>query len=97
MLSYFALFILISLFVIQIRMFNNLCKHLAKKYPEQWHALSKNTLGSDIGGNLNESLKSGFFSTIDDTKLRRFNRFKQFNMYACVVIGVTGLVTAYYH
>jgi len=78
-------------------MFNNLRKHLAKKYPEQWQMLSTNTLGSNIGGSFNESLKNGFFSTIDDTKLRRFNRFKQFNMYACVVIGVAGLLTAYYY
>jgi len=97
MLSYLPLLILIILFVIQIRMFNSLCKHLAKKHPEQWQALSKNTLGNDIGGNLNESLKSGFFSTIDDQKLRRFNLLKQFNICACVAIGVMGIVTAFYY
>lgn len=97
MLSYLPLLMLIILFVIQIRMSNNLYKHLAKKYPKQWQALSKNTLGNDVRGNLGESLKHGFFSTINDQKLRRFNQFKRFNICTCVAIGVAGLINAYYY
>ncbi|WP_404342018.1 hypothetical protein [Pseudoalteromonas mariniglutinosa] len=73
-------------------MFTNFCQHLAEKYPEQWHALSKNALGNNIRGDLNKSLSDGFFSTIADPKLQRF---KQFNLYACVVVGVVGLIVAY--
>lgn len=92
---YIATLIIVLLYIIQVRCYNNLCKHLQKHYPNEWRALSKNTLGGDIEGNFEESLRSGFFSTLKDPKLQRFQKFKQINIIVCCIIGIAGVVLAY--
>ena len=78
------IFISILIFV-QIKKFKDLCKYLSYTFPEEWKKLSHNSLGSSqwsvTNANLSESLKTGFFSTVVDGKIRQFKKFRLFNMY----------------
>ncbi|MGS0537209.1 hypothetical protein [Pseudoalteromonas sp. SaAl2] len=93
-------FILIfALFIIQNRKYNALLTHLAQAYPTQWEQLTQNTLGdtsrSTLTANFNESLKNGFFSTLDDPKVSQFKKLKTINMTICFALAVLGLTIAY--
>ena len=82
--SLVLLFIFTAMLMIQIRQFNRLCKHLAAKFPEEWEKLSRNPMGlansSVCNANFAESLKSGFFSTVQDPKLQNFLKLKRLNI-----------------
>jgi hypothetical protein len=82
--SFLALIFISVLLFIQIKMFKNLCAYLSEKYPEEWKKIENNRMGgsawSATTANFNESLKSGFFATISDTKIDQFTKFKSFNL-----------------
>ncbi|MDN3378509.1 MULTISPECIES: hypothetical protein [unclassified Pseudoalteromonas] len=93
-------FILIcALFIIQNRKYNALLTHLAQTHPTQWEQLAQNTLGDTshcaVAANFNESLKNGFFSTLDDPKISQFKKLKTINMTICFALTVLGLTIAY--
>ncbi|USE69579.1 hypothetical protein CTT31_10715 [Pseudoalteromonas maricaloris] len=74
------------LLFIQIKMYKNLCKHLARLYPEEWHKLTKHTLGTSqwslLNATVSESLKTGFFSTVSDNKVKTYIQFRKYNLVA---------------
>lgn len=94
-----AFILICALFIIQNRKYNALLTYLEQTYPTQWEQLAKNTLGdtsrSAIAANLNESLKSGFFSTLDDPKISQFKKLKTISMTICFALAVLGLTIAY--
>ena len=82
--SFIPLFLISILIFLQIKKFRDMCKYLSFTYPEEWEKLSRNSLSvsqwSVTSANLNESLKTGFFSTVADEKIRQFKRFRLINM-----------------
>ncbi|MGO2128842.1 MAG: hypothetical protein ACTH4U_08890 [Pseudoalteromonas prydzensis] len=82
-----AFILICALLIIQNRKYNALLAHLAQTYPIQWEQLAQNTLGdtsrSAVAANFNESLKNGFFSTLDDPKISQFKKLKTINMTIC--------------
>ena len=94
-----AFILICALFIIQNRKYNALLTHLSQTYPAQWEQLAKNTLGdtsrSAIAANFHESLKSGFFSTLDDPKINQFKRLKTINMTVCSALAALGFTISY--
>ena len=92
------IFISIVVFV-QIKKFKDMCKYLSYTYPEEWEKLSHTSLGASqwsvTNANLSESLKTGFFSTVADEKVRRFEKFRLFNMYLMGAVVLLQLALAY--
>lgn len=80
-------------------MFKNLCVYLSEKYPEEWKKLENNRMGgsawSAATANFNESLKSGFFSTINDAKIDQFAKFKSFNLALMGLVIIAQLLLAF--
>jgi len=76
-----------------------MCKYLSYTYPEEWEKLSHTSLGASpwsvTNANLSESLKTGFFSTVADEKVRRFEKFRLFNMYLMGAVVLLQLALAY--
>lgn len=76
--------IVTMLLLAQVNMYKNLCRHLAVSYPEAWAELSKNSLGTSLwsitNANVSESLKTGYFSTVEDSKIEAFLRFRRFSL-----------------
>lgn len=68
------------LYLVLIKKFKNLCNYLASAYPEEWEKLSRNSMGTSKGAairvNLEESLKSGYFSTLTDEKVIKFQNHR---------------------
>ena len=96
----FILLIFISMLVfVQIKKFKDMCKYLSYTYPEEWEKLSHTSLGgsqwSVTNASLSESLKTGFFSTVADEKVRRFEKFRLFNMYLMGAVVLLQLALAY--
>ncbi len=87
------------LIFVQIKKFKDMCKYLSSAYPEEWEKLSHNSLGvsqwSITNANLSESLKTGFFSTVADEKIRRFEKFRLLNMYLMGAVVLAHLVLAF--
>lgn len=83
--SSIPLIILSALVFFQIKKFKDMCRHLSAAYPEEWEKLSRNAMGgskwSVTNANLSESLKTGFFSTVADEKIAKFEKFKSVNIY----------------
>ena len=94
-----AFILMCALLIIQNRKYNALLTYLAQAYPTQWEQLAQNTLGdtsrSAVAANFNESLKCGFFSTIDDPQISQFKKLKTINMTICFALAVLGLTIAY--
>ena len=94
-----AFILIFALLIIQNRKYNALLAHLAQTYPSQWEPLTQNTLSdtsrSAISANLHESLKNGFFSTIDDTEISQFKKLKTINTYICGALAALGFTIAY--
>lgn len=93
-----VVFIAVLIFI-QIKKFKDMCKYLSATYPEEWQKLSHNSLGSSqwsvTNANLSESLKTGFFSTVADEKIKRFEQFRKFNMYLMGAVVLLQLALAY--
>ncbi|WP_338363352.1 hypothetical protein [uncultured Pseudoalteromonas sp.] len=97
--SFIPLVLISILIFVQIKKYKDMCKYLSNTYPEEWEKLSRNSLGTSplsvANANLSESLKTGFFSTINDEKVKRFEKFRLINMYVMGVIVFIQLVLAY--
>ncbi len=85
---------------VQIKKFKDMCKYLSSAYPEEWEKLSHNSMGgskwSVTNANLTESLKTGFFSTLADEKITKFEKFRSFNIYLMGVVVLLQLVLAFF-
>jgi hypothetical protein len=96
---FIPLIFIAMLIFIQAKKFKDMCKYLSSTYPEEWEKLSHNSLGvspwSMTSANLSESLKTGFFSTVGDEKVRGFEKFKVLNMYLIWTVVFAQLVLAY--
>lgn len=93
MTSFIPLIIITLLFIVQIKMFNSLCKYVAFTYPEEWENLSHNSLGGSASKvNLAESLKTGFFSLLNDERINKFKLVKKFNLY---IMGLVAIFSFY--
>jgi len=96
--SFIPLIFISMLIFIQIKKFKGMCKYLASVYPEEWEKLSHNSMGnsqwSSTNANLNESLKTGYFSKITDNKIRVFEKFRTYNMYLMGAVVLLQLVLA---
>jgi hypothetical protein len=91
----FIPFLIVTILLItQIKMFNNLCMYLSSTYPEEWQKLSPKALGTPSRAvaktYLVESLKSGYFSTLDDPKITKFEQHKKFILYLMGIVTVVG-------
>ncbi|QBJ64145.1 hypothetical protein [Pseudoalteromonas sp. DL-6] len=93
--NYIGLVIIVLLLIIQNRYTLHIYQYLAKHYPEQWEKLSQNSLGGSPYANLAESFKDGFFSTINDSKVVHYHKFKTLNLLVMVIIACTGLLHAF--
>lgn len=75
-----------------------MCKYLSAVYPEEWEKLSHNAMGgtqwSATNANLNESLKTGLFSTISDKKIQNFEKFRTYNLYLMAAVVLLQLLLA---
>ena len=97
--NFIPLIFISMLIYFQMKKFKNICKYLSSTYPEEWGKLSLNSLGvsqwSISNANLSESLKTGFFATVADEKVRRFEKFRLLNMYLMGVVVLAQLVLVY--
>jgi hypothetical protein len=96
--NYAALIFIFIIIFIQVKNFKDMCKYLSYTYTEEWKKLSqtgmKTSQWSVTNANLSESLKTGFFSTIADKKINKFNRFRLFNTYLMGVVVVLQFIFA---
>ncbi|MGE6811258.1 hypothetical protein [Pseudoalteromonas nigrifaciens] len=95
MTNYIGLIIAILLLILQNRYYLSLCKYLAQHYPNEWQKLTQNSLDGTAHANLAESFKNGFFATIDDSKVTRFQTFKRINLLIIAAISAASLATAF--
>jgi len=97
--SFIPLIFISILVFVQVKKFKDMCKYLSYTYPEEWKKLSHTSLGgsqwSVTNANLSQSLKTGFFSTLADEKVRRFEKFRLFNMYLMSAVVLLQLALAY--
>jgi hypothetical protein len=97
--AYISLIVISTLFFVQIKKFKNMCKYLSFAYPDEWEKLTHSPMGGNhwsvINTNLNESLKSGFFSTLDDEKIKAFEKFRTYSLYIMGAVVVLQLVLAF--
>ncbi len=98
--SFIPLIIISMLVFVQIKKFKDMCKYLSSAYPEEWEKLSHNSMGgskwSVTNANLTESLKTGFFSTLADERIAKFEKFRSFNIYLMGVVVLLQLVLAFF-
>jgi hypothetical protein len=98
--SFIPLIIISMLVFIQIRKFKELCKYLSSAYPEEWEKLSHNSMGgsksSVTNANLSESLKTGFFSTVADEKIAKFEKFRSLNIYLMGAVVLLQIALAFF-
>jgi hypothetical protein len=94
--SFIPLIFLFMALFFQMKKLTELCKYLSYTYPEEWKKLSQNALGgshwSVINANLSESLKTGFFSTVVDEKIRRYKKLRLCNRYLLCVFVLLQLI-----
>lgn len=99
--NFIPLIFIVVLVFLQIKNAKDLSKYLSSTYPDEWKKRAHNPLGeaqwSVKNENLAESLKTGFFSTVADEKIRRFKKFRFLNMCLMVAVGLAQLVLAYLH
>ena len=88
---FITIFIITLLFTLQIIKYKNLCKYLSATYPAEWQKLFENALGVSVfsitNANVAESFKTGFFSTVADKQILKFQKYKIVNL------GFIGLLT----
>lgn len=96
--SFIPLIFISILVFVQIKKFKDMCKYLSTTYPEEWEKLSHNAMGasqwSATNANLNASLKTGFFSTISDEKIKGFEKFRRYNLYLMASVVLLQLLLA---
>jgi hypothetical protein len=97
--AFITLTFISTLFFLQIKKFKDLCKYLSSAYPEEWQKLTHSPMGgsqwSVINANLNESLKTGFFSTLADEKIKAFEMFRTYSLYVMGAVVVLQLALAF--
>jgi hypothetical protein len=97
--TFITLTFISMLFFVQIKKFKDMCKYLSSAYPEEWQKLTHSPMGgsqwSVINANLNESLKTGFFSTLADEKIKAFEKFRSYSLYVMGAVVVLQLVLAF--
>lgn len=68
----------------QVRQYKKLCKYLSATYPSEWQKLTQYSLGTTLFSITNaavgESIKTGFFSTVEDKQIQQFKKFKMINI-----------------
>ena len=86
------------LLIAQVWMFKRLGKYLAKTYPDEWHSLAENSLGTPVSSvsnaNLSKSLETGYFSTLQDKQIVQFKRFKKVNVALGLAITAVAVMLA---
>lgn len=96
--TFIPLILLTALILVQVIRYKRLCGYLSKHYPHEWQALSNNAMGTSVwsltNANVSESLKTGFFATVEDDYVQNFIAFRRYNLYlmAVIVAGSTVLV-----
>lgn len=77
-----------------------MCKYLSSAYPEEWEKLSHNAMGESKNSvtniKLSESLKTGFFSTIADEKIAKFEKFRSCNIFLMGAVVLLQLAFAFF-
>ena len=93
--KYIGLIIIVLLLIIQNRYTLHIYQHLAEQHPEQWKKLSQNSLDGTPYANLAESFKDGFFSTINEPKVVRYQKFKTLNLLLMAMIRLASLLRGF--
>ena len=82
------------------RALNNLCLYLAATYPKEWQKLNAISLEKDkwTGAviNASSSLRTGYFSTIEDAKVQRFNRFRRRVLFVFIAVTAYRMLFNFY-
>ncbi len=94
----FPLLIMIMLVMVHQLNFRNLCRYLEQKYPKQWQEIHSDPmfLSSSVNPKLQEALKTGYFSTLEDTRIKKFKTIQRFVLTVLIVVVIGNIAYSIY-